>query len=217
MENIVYIPYANTDPANFLYRGEKKLTEKVYVNMEIKEYEDHKDGVDYMMSKDNGFFGYNIADNDFEKRVIRCKQQTYSHWASRCRLLDKSGRPLSYNEIVTHIHNRDRFVFILQLKVDDIKNEPDLLIDIKQWTSESNKILNCDRITDEEKIIHLPMKDLSISCKEFPNSTNLLNVIFRECKIVELKGLAEDYELGQVPSTFAILVKRLDEYRVRGK
>lgn len=188
IESVVFIPFANTDPEQFL--SDKRFTTKQYVNMEIKEYEDHKDGVDMMMDPVSGRLGENIAVNPFEKRRIDVKQQSYSFFCGRCRLLTPKGQLMSMGQIKEYIQSGKKFLTILQYKKRDLEMEPDLNIEVQSWAQESKKLLDTDRINDEEKIIHLPMKTLGIEIvinKDMDNEEKW-QLLYQKCKIVKIMG-----------------------------
>lgn len=188
IESVVFIPFANTDPEQFL--SDKKFTTKQYVNMEIKEYEDHKDGVDMMMDPANDLLGKNIAINPFDKRTINVKQQSYSFFCGRCRLLTPKGQLMSMDQIKEHIKSGKKFLTILQYKKRDLEMEPDLNIEVQSWAQESKKLLDTDRLNDEEKIMHLPMKTLGIEIvvNKGMNDEEKWQLLYQKCKIVKVMG-----------------------------
>ena len=203
IESVIFLPYANTDPEHFLCK--QQLTAKTYVNMEIKEYEDHKDGVDMMMDPVHGKLGQNIAFNPFTKRKIDVRQQTYSFFCGRCRLLDKKGRPLTMDDIKKDVEAGKRVIMIIQFKKKDLEMEPDLNIEVRSWVEQSKKLLDSDRLGDAEKLMHLPMKTLGIEVvdNKGTDKEEMLQLFYRDCKIVETKG---SY------TTVAVLVDRIEVY-----
>lgn len=173
-------------------------------NAEIKEF---KGKVDYVMNPYNEIFGNNIAINPFygpnadkDKRVIKVKTQRTIFACIRCLLRNKFGKSMTMDELREHVADRKRFVMILQLKEADLKFDPDLHTEVKSWVEESLKLLKSDFLTDEEILKHLPVKTLGIESVEGDEKMQLL---FRDCKIVEKKGSI---------TTLAILVKRVDPY-----
>ena len=75
MKVTLYIPFANGDAVNgFKYEGEE-LTAKKYIKMEEDEYYGHRRSVDHMVITS---LGNNMSYNDYEKRKINVKNQTYA-------------------------------------------------------------------------------------------------------------------------------------------
>lgn len=190
LESVVFIPFANSDPERFL--SDKKFTTKQYVNMEIKEYEDHKDGVDMMMNPVSGRLGENIAFNPFEKRKMNIRQQSYTFFCGRCRLLTAKGQPtpMTLDEIKGHIADGKKFLAVMQYKKQDLEREPDLNSEVMSWAKESKKLLDTDRVDDKEKIMHLPMKTLGIEIvrNKGMEDEEKYQLLFQKCKIVKIMG-----------------------------
>ena len=207
MECLVYIPHANTDHKNFIYRGNINITNKMYMDMERKEHEQFEEPIDVVMDPASGIFGNNIAINpywnDRNKRHLGIKAQKIQYACCRCRLLNRQGKEFSMDDLKELVEKRNKFIMIVQLKQKDLDFEPDLTIEIRSWLEESMKLLNSPKFTDEEKVLHLPMKTLGIEVRENENS-EVLQLLFRDCKIVERKSAGL--------TTIAMLVKRVDEY-----
>lgn len=209
---IIYIPYANTNPENFQYRGQHDLTVKTYFDMENNELKEFRGKVDHVMNPFNGIFGNNMAINPFygpgkeqDKRVIKVRTQKMVFACVRCFLRDRRGKPLTMDEIMKYIEDRNRFLMILQLKQKDLEFEPDLHTEVRSWVDESMRLLNVspELLTDEEKLLHLPVKTLGIEVFEGDDFENRKQLLFRDCKVVEKKGSL---------TSLALLVKRVDPY-----
>lgn len=209
MESVIYIPHANTDHRNFIYRGNVDITTKMYLNMELKEHAEFERPIDIAMDPMYGMFGNNMAinpwwsDNSKRKLGIRAQKTIYS--CARCIVKNRYGRPFTMENVKELVESRSKTVVIIEFKAMDMEREPDMLTEVKSWTNESMKILNIDpnRVSDEEKVLHLPMKTLGIEFKEGEgDDAEILRVLFRDCKVVERKGV----------NSVGLLVKRVDEY-----
>lgn len=209
MDSIIYFPYANTDPDNFIYRGQHKITVESFIGMEKREKHEFDGKIEYVMDPFNEIFGNNIAVNPFfgpnaeqDKRVIKVRTQKMVFACLRCRLINKNNKPMTFEELKEHVDNRDRFAMVLQLKEADLKFDPDLQIEIKSWVKESEQLWNVDPdiLPVEQKLMHLPVKTLGIEVMEGEERMQLL---FRECKVLQKKGAY---------TTLLLLVKRVDPY-----
>ena len=100
MKATIYIPFANGDAVKgFRYDGEE-LTAKKYVKMEENEYYGHRDGVDHMVVSS---LGNNMAFNNYEKRKINVKNQTYA-FHNRSRFPNECYEHSNPHRHCTHFH-----------------------------------------------------------------------------------------------------------------
>lgn len=193
MRGIISIPYANGSCTKG-FRYDKPLSAQQFVQMETKEYYDHKDGVDSMMRTR---YGDNMAINMYNKRKFKYTQQNYAYHTCNCIVLDIDGKPMSLNELKEHANTKEQFILILNLNEKQIKNDPDLETDLKMWFDESNKVKNCSRLSDVEVMYHLPKKDFKLKIE-----TNNLNAVLKECKF--LKFMSTSFI-----NSFAIIVNKI--------
>lgn len=193
MTGVIYIPYANGNcRTGFNY--DKEITAKQYVQMETKEYEDHKEAVDNMMTTR---FGENMAINMYRKRKFNYKQQSYDYHKCKCFVLNENGRRYTEEELREFEKAGESFVAIINLNEKQLRDEPDLETDLKQWFNDSGKVKSCDVLSDEEVMYHLPKKDFMVSCEG--------NVEFylKDCKFLEFMST-------RYINSFAIIVSKIN-------
>ena len=193
MKGIISIPYANGNCVRG-FKYDKPLSAQQFVQMEKKEYYDHKDGVDTMMVTR---YGDNMAINTYKKRTFKYQHQNYSYHNCECAVMNIDGEPITLNELTEHAKKQDQFILILNLKEKQIKNDPDLETDLKMWFDESNKVKNCGRLSDVEVMYHLPKKDFKLNVE-----TPQINAVLKECKFI--KFMSSEYI-----NSFAIIVNKI--------
>jgi len=201
MKCTIYIPYATGDAVKgFRYEGEE-LTPKKYVNMENKEYYDHKDGVDYMVSTS---LGNNIAINNYQKRKINVNKQEFQYYRCDCNVRDISGSDIKPENLEEYWRNNSQFGLIVYLNNKEVDNNPDMETDLKMWIQDSQKIFNITELSEEEKVFHLPKKDFKI---DFDNGNS--HAVLKNCKFGKLMSTSLD-KRGRVPVTsFAMIIERI--------
>ena len=201
MKATIYIPYASSDPQyDFQYEGEE-LTPKKYIKMEKDEYNNHKHGVDVMVSTS---LGYNMSINGYEKRRIKVKNQSYKSHTCKCNIRNIDGSEVFSGELDRHWINKDQFGLIIYLDQKELDDKYDLGVDLKMWMIDSQKIMNSDRLSEEERIYHLPKKDFKIDFDEGKS-----HALLKNCKFGKLMTSAKDKFGKPTVSTFGIIVERI--------
>ena len=191
MKATIYIPFANGDAVKgFCYEGEE-LTAKKYVKMEENEYYGHKDGVDYMVVSS---LGNNMAYNNYKKRKINVKNQTYAFHKCEGNIRNINGSEITVTQL-------DR---LWANKEEQFKNKPDLETDLKMWIQDSQKIMNIDKLSDEEKVFHLPKKDFKI---DFDNGKS--HAVLKNCKFAKLLSSIVKANGEPMITSFAMIIERI--------
>lgn len=181
MKATVYIPFANGDAVNgFRYDGEE-LTSKKYVRMEEDEYYNHRDGVDTMMPLN----GTNIAANGFTKRKFNIKNQAYAFHKCDGNIRNIDNTDVTVTQLDRLWANKEQFGLFVYLDEQQFNKKPDLETDLKIWIQDSQKIMNITRMSDEEKVLHLPKKDFKI---DFDNGKS--HAVLKNCKFAKLMSSA---------------------------
>ena len=193
MKAIIFIPYANGSCTKG-FRYDKPLSAQQFVQMETKEYNDHKDGVDMMMTTR---YGDNMAINMYDKRRFKYTQQNYAYHKCNCAIMDIEGGQMSLNELKRYAETKEQFILILNLNEKQIKEDPDLETDLRMWFDESNKVKNCNRLSDVEVMYHLPKKDFKLKIEE-----GNLNAVLKDCKFVKFMS-------SSFINAFAIIVNKI--------
>lgn len=186
-----YIPYAQGDCVRGFSYG-KEISAKDYIDMEIKEYNGHKRGVDQMVQTS---MGYNMAINNFKKRHIDYNKQQYNFHECDCRLMNINGVDENTSELDRMYRTKEKFVEIVQLNAQQFNKNPDMETDLNMWISESKKVSNCKKLTDEEVMLHLPKKDFKIYIED----DNTFAVL-KDCRFLKLMGSR---------NSFAIMVNKI--------
>lgn len=186
-----YIPYAQGDCVRgFSY--DREIKAKDYARMELKEYNDHKRGVDQMVSSS---MGYNMAINPFKKRKFDYNKQKYQFHECNCRLLNVDGEDETLADLDRMYRAKEKFVEIIQLNIDEYLKNPDMETDLNMWIQESNKVSNCNKLSDEEVIFYLPKKDFKIYIEEDKSTA-----VLKDCKFLKRMGSK---------NSFAIMVDKI--------
>ena len=174
-----YIPYAQGDCVRGFTYG-REISAKEYTKMELDEYNSHKRGVDQMVTTS---MGYNMAINPFKKRKITYNQQKYQFHECECRLLDIENQEETLTNLDRLYRNKEKFIEIVQLNAEEFNNKPDMETDLNMWIHESKKISNCNKLTNEEVILHLPKKDFNVYFEE-----DKTNAVLKDCKFLKNMG-----------------------------
>lgn len=179
MKAKIYIPYANGDCVRG-FRYDKHITREQYAKMQLDEYNGHKNGIDFMVDTR---FGNNMAINNFRKEKRNYTQQTYQYHECQCNILNIEGKEQTLADFDDLYRTKQKFVIIVHLKKDDVRNQPDLETDVNMWIKDSNKIKRCQRLTDEEALLHLPKKDFKIYIDEDKSTA-----VLKDCKLLDNMG-----------------------------
>lgn len=178
MKVTLYIPFANTDAVNgFKYEGET-LTAKKYVKMEEDEYYDHRECVDHMVVSS---LGNNMSINSYDKRKINVKNQTYVFHLCDGNIRNVDGSDVTVTQLDRLWANKQQFALYIYLDEMQFLKKPDLETDLKMWIQDSQKIMNIGKLTDEEKVFHLPKKDFKI---DFDDGKS--HAVLKNCKFAKL-------------------------------
>ena len=201
MRVTLYIPFANGDAVKgFNYEGEE-LTAKKYVKMEDNEYYGHKDGVDHMVVTS---LGNNMAYNPYQKRKINVKNQVYAFHKCEGNIRNINGSDVSVSQLDRRWVNKEQFALYIYLNENEFKMKPDLETDLKMWIQDSQKIMSISKLTDEEKMFHLPKKDFKI---DFDNGRS--HAVLKNCKFVKLLSTIMKANGEPMITSFAMIVERI--------
>lgn len=193
MKGIISIPYANGSCVRG-FNYDKPLSAQQFVQMETKEYYDHKDGVDDMMRTR---YGENMAINMFAKRKFKYQHQDYAYHECECAVLNVDGDDMELEELRGHADKKEQFIMILNLNEKMVQKDADLETDLRMWFNESNKVKKCSRLSDVEVMYHLPKKDFKLKV-ESPR----FNAVLKDCKFI--KFMSTSYI-----NSFAIIVNKI--------
>ena len=167
--------------------------------MENDEYYLHRRGVDHMISTS---YGNNMSINNYEKRKINVKPQEYKYHECDCNIRGSNGYDITPSELDRLWANKEQFILFVYLNQSEVEKKPDLETDLKMWMTDSKKIMVSDRLSEEEKIFHLPKKDFKI---DFDKS----HAILKNCKFAKIMSTSRD-KFGKVPvNSFAMIVERI--------
>lgn len=178
MKVSLYIPFADADAVNgFQYNGQE-LTAKKYTKMETDEYYDHRRDVDYMVSTS---LGNNMAINTYDKRKINAKNQSYAFYLCDGNIRNINGSEITKTQLDRLWANKEQFGLYIYLNEKEFTSNPDLEIDLKMWIKDSLKLLNSSKLTDEQRLKHLPKKDFKIDFDEGKS-----HAVLKNCKFMKL-------------------------------
>lgn len=201
MKVTLYIPFANGDAVNgFKYEGEE-LTAPKYVKMEEKEYYGHKDGVDHMVVTS---LGNNMAYNPYQKRKINVKNQNYAFHKCDGNIRNVNGSDISPTQLERLWINKEQFALFIYLDEKQFTSKPDLETDLKMWIQDSQKIMNIAKLSDEEKMFHLPKKDFKI---DFDNGKS--HAVLKNCKFAKLLSTILKANGEPMITSFAMIIERI--------
>lgn len=201
MKATIYIPFANGDAVNgFKYEGEE-LSAKKYVKMENDEYYNHKQNVDYMVTSS---LGNNMARNPYQKRKINVKNQNYSFHTCDGNIRNIDGSEVTVAQLDRRWANKEQFGLFIYLDDKQFQTRPDLETDLKMWIQDSQKIMNITKLTEEEKVFHLPKKDFKI---DFDNGKS--HAVLKNCKFGKLLSSIRKANGEPVISSFAMIVEKI--------
>lgn len=201
MKVTLYIPFANGDAVKgFNYEGEE-LTAKKYVKMEENEYYGHKDGVDHMVVTS---LGNNMAYNPYQKRKVNVKNQVYAFHKCDGNIRNINGSEISVTQLDRLWANKEQFGLYIYLDERQFMVKPDLETDLKMWIQDSQKIMNINKLSDEEKVFHLPKKDFKI---DFDNGRS--HAVLKNCKFAKLLSNIIKANGEPMITSFAMIVERI--------
>ena len=193
MKATIYIPFANGDAVKgFCYEGEE-LTANKYVKMEEDEYYTHKDGVDHMVVSS---LGNNMAYNNYKKRTINVKNQTYAFHRCEGNIRNINGSEITVTQLDRLWANKEQFGLYIYLNEEQFQNKPDLETDLKMWIQ--------DKLSDEEKVFHLPKKDFKI---DFDNGKS--HAVLKNCKFAKLLSSIVKANGEPMITSFAMIIERI--------
>lgn len=200
MKAVIYIPFANGDAVNgFNYEGEE-LTPKKYINMEEHEYYDNRECVDHMVVSS---LGNNMSYNTYKKRKIKVKNQKYSFHECNGNIRNTDGSEITVSQLDRRWTNREQFGIYVYLDASEFSKKPDLETDLKMWIQDSQKIMNIESLTTEEKVFHLPKKDFKI---DFDNNNH---AVLKNCKFAKLLSSIKKANGEPTITAFAMIVERI--------
>lgn len=178
MDATLYVPYSNGDPIKgFSYNG-REIDKKTYVSMLVDAYNKYKGGIDASMRTT---FTKNMSINDYEKEVVRCRQQDYYYTETEVRLLDMKKRQMSIDELISYYQSREPFVVIINMYELKKPENSDLETDMKQWMKECIELNNSVKLTTEQKITGMSKKTLKVRMKNEKSTA-----ILKDCKMIEV-------------------------------
>lgn len=175
----LHIPIGFGDCVNgFKYDG--VIAERDYVRRMVDEYNGHKDIIDHMMRTS---FEHNMSINNFKKEKRKYKQQEVEFGEIRCYIDNKDFNPMKIEDLLEHFENNESFVIVLRVfNVNDLKNDPDVSIDLKTWQRECVRIDRLNKLNTVEKFKALSKKDLKLS---FGKETEMA-AILKDCKMINV-------------------------------
>ena len=119
-----------------------------------------------------------------------------------CNIRGSNGYDITPSELDRLWANKEQFILFVYLNQSEVEKKPDLETDLKMWMTDSKKIMVSDRLSEEEKIFHLPKKDFKI---DFDKS----HAILKNCKFAKIMSTSRD-KFGKVPvNSFAMIVERI--------
>lgn len=196
MEAILYLPYAVGDPVKGFRYDDPTFTDKKYIQIMTDDYNKYKDAVSNIVynnfDRTRNVFSNSLMYGSRFKIKRNYVKQEYQYNSCHCLIKNIKGADENIDNLIKYYKTGEQFVVILKLK--DLSSNPDMETDMKMWLKESNHINHSNRLTEEEKIYNLPVKDFKVS---FLNSKS--SAIFKECKIIE----------GYNSSEYAILVNKI--------
>lgn len=193
MKATIYFPYTQGDAKyDYLYQG-RDISSEEYAKLNVAEYNKHKVGVDLMMNKETGRFTHNISKNGFKKKRRNFKKVTYSFFECPCRLMNPKTQEITFDELMAIADGGKKSILMMQLDRGCVKQQGELNVELNSWVRQSRKILTEPRLSKEERIFHLPKKDIQI----YDDDHNELPILLEGCKIVQTKN---------VVTTFVILI-----------
>ena len=201
MKVTLYIHIANGDAVNgFNYEGEE-LTAPKYVKMEENEYYGHKDGVDHMVVTS---LGNNRAQKQYKKRKINFKNQSYAFHKCDGNIRNINGSEITVTQLDRLWANKEQFGLFIYLNEQEFIRKPDLETDLKMWIQDSQKIMNIAKLSDEEKMFHLPKKDFKI---DFDNGK--CHAVLKNCKFAKLLSSIKKANGEPMITSFAMIIERI--------
>ena len=201
MRAVLYVPYSNGDCRNG-FKYDKVIDQKSYAKAMVDSYNQHKDGVDFMVMNNNGI-GMNIARNPFRKERVSYNQQTFYYQPVEAKVFDIDGKDESIDELLQFYKTGEQFIVIVALlNLSSADESGELESDVKSWISETVKINRSNKMDEDEKLKSLSKKSLKLRFKDSNHSA-----ILRNCKMVEVYSR----------NKFALLVEKIDFIKENGQ
>lgn len=175
----VHIPYGFGDCIyGFSYDG--VITEREYIQKMIKDYNDHKYGVDEMMTTS---FTHNIARNNYTKENNKYRQQKQEFGELKCYIDDSNFEGMTLEKLLEYYDKNKGFVIVVRIaNKRDLIDNPDIETDLKSWQTESVKIDRIKSMSSIDKFKSLSKKDLKLTFSE----DSKMAAILKECKMVNV-------------------------------
>ena len=100
--------------------------------------------------------------------------------------------------------NKEQFGLFIYLNEQEFIRKPDLETDLKMWIQDSQKIMNIAKLSDEEKMFHLPKKDFKI---DFDNGN--CHAVLKNCKFAKLLSSIKKANGEPMITSFAMIIERI--------
>lgn len=177
MEAILFIPYAAGDPVNgFQYEG-RDFTEHQYVQMVMDDYMKYKDMVFGMVANR---YGKNMSINPFTKVKRAYKPVSWSYDDCNCEVKDLDMNEETESNIQLMASRNESTVLVMTIR--NIIGVPDVETEMKMWAKQTIQMDRSPKLTDEEKIMNYPRKDLRL---QFRNGNM---VTLEKCQVYDWNG-----------------------------
>ena len=175
----LHIPIGSGDCVNgFEYEG--VIAEREYVKKMVDEYNANKDIIDHMMRT---AFEHNMSINNFKKVRRKYKQQEIEFGDMRVYVDNKDFNNMEIDELLEHFEKNESFIMVVRLyNVKDLKDDPDVSVNIKMWMRECVRIDRLRKLSTAEKFKSLSRKDIKLS---FGKETKMA-AILKDCKMVNV-------------------------------
>ena len=146
----------------------------------VEEYNANKDIIDHMMRT---AFEHNMSINNFKKVRRKYKQQEIEFGDMRVYVDNKDFNNMEIDELLEHFEKNESFIMIVRLyNVKDLKDDPDVSVNLKMWMRECVRIDRLKRLSTAEKFKSLSRKDIKLS---FGKETKM-SAILKDCKMVNV-------------------------------
>lgn len=160
MESILFIPYAAGDPVNgFQYEG--SISARDYAHMIIEDYNKYKDMVYGVFSTR---YGQNMSINPYAKSNVRFKAISWQYEDCNCFIRNIDGTDETEDNMRLMSSRNESCVLVMNIR--KIATVPDVETEMKMWYRETSHIDRSPRLSDEEKIMNYPRKDLKIQFRD---------------------------------------------------
>ena len=185
----LYVPYSNGDCVNGFRYDKDPISKQQYIKLMETEYNKYRNQIDTTVRTS---LSHNMSINRFQKLSNKYKAQTFYYNECDCKVYDIKGNDCQIDELIHYFRTGEEFV--IKIDVGNLLKTPDVETDLRMWINESNKIHTSRRLTEEEKLIHLPKKDFKMKFRKEGSMA-----ILKDCQLLESYSY----------SNFAILVKEI--------